>query len=383
MTRKKLANILMIVVTALCSIALLLSGYGGLCDPRQWGFFPAVMVLLLPVSFIVTMLWTIVMACLRKWKLVAPLGVTLLLALTRTCGIFPVTLFNNAPQNSDSTFTVMTYNVAAFNHFFTTDSCSVMRTILDINADIVLMQEMPHCDLDFKYDTVRGLKPYHQELDRKYPYRSYTHCDEVAILSKYPFTIDTIVAAKKGYDTLNYLQDLKHYPALAYDVVVKGHNVRLINTHLQSYGLSNADKSITGTDTSDDFDVMQGSTVETMSMTEKLSRAFSLRADDAQALRNAIDKGPETVIVCGDFNDVPGSYSYRTVAGNDMDDAWTECGMGYAHTYSKHRFYFKIDHILYRGNIKAVDAQIYGDIPETYTSSDHYPQTAKFEFVKK
>lgn len=383
MERRRLTvwSVLTVAITILVVVGLLLSAYGGLLDPRSCGYVPSVMVLLLPLVGSVAVVWTCAVAMMRRWWQAVALGITLLLSLPSLNSVCPAHLGSDLNEN-DSTFTVMTFNVAGFPHIFTEDTCSTMQTILDIDADIVVMQEMTHSDIDFRYDTVRGLKPYREELDRRFPYRSYTHKDEVAIMSRFPFTVDTIVPAKKGFDTINYLQDLDHYPALAFDVMINGHKVRIISAHLQSYGLSNADKAITGTNTDGDFDVMQGSRLYGMSMGDKLNRAFALRADDAVTLRGAIDRGPETVIMCGDLNDVPGSYSYRTLAGDDMKDAWTECGLGYAYTYNAHRFYFKIDHIMYRGNLRAVDARVYSDVPQTYTSSDHYPHTATFKFVK-
>ena len=79
------------------------------------------------------------------------------------------------------------------------------------------------------------------------------------------------------------------------------------------------------------------------------------------------------MIVCGDFNDTPGSYSYRTVRGDDMRDAYLDCAFGPAITYHDNRFYFKIDHVLYRGNLRAVDIER-GRID----ASDHYPLLATF-----
>lgn len=359
--------------------ALLIGAYGGIISPN---WIIGIVVLLFPVLLFCACMWGIVLGLFKQWRLAGTVAAALLIALPQILTVFPLHPFKTNDEPHDSMFSVMTYNVAAFSHLFTADSSQVMRTILDIDADFVLMQEMPHAVIPFDYDTIKGLKPYYNELCKKFPYRTHPYKDEVAILSKYPFTVDTIVAVKRGFDTLNYMQDLEHYPALAFDVEVNGYKLRLISTHLQSYGLSSNDKRITGTNTDNDHDVMQGSRVDGMTMPQKLARAFGMRALEAQALRQAIDAGPESVILCGDFNDVQGSYSYRTLMGNDMRDSWAECGMGYTHTYSQHRFYFKIDHILYRGNLKAIDSQVYTNVPYTLTSSDHYPQVTTFQFIK-
>ncbi len=381
MTARKAVDIALWTVTALSVVALVLAALGGYCDPASWGFVPGVMALLLPFIVVIASAWLVAVAVMRRWRHTVAVALGLLVCMPVACTQCPVRLSHPVNNGSDR-FTVMTYNVAAFPHLYRQDSSTVMRNILDINADVVLMQDMSHWDREFHYDTIRGLKPYYDELNRKYPYRSYTYQDEVGILSRYPFTMDTIVEAKRGFETLNYLRDLEHRPAMAYDIVVNGRRVRLISAHLQSYGLSSKDKSITGTNVDNAYDVMPGSELEGMSLPAKLNRAFALRAADARALRAAIDRSPGTVILGADFNDVAGSYAYRTVMGEDMTDSWAQAGRGYAWTYAMHRFYFKIDHIFYRGDVRAVDSRVYSDLPLTYTGSDHYPQVTTFEFIK-
>ena len=41
--------------------------------------------------------------------------------------------------------------------------------------------------------------------------------------------------------------------------------------------------------------------------------------EQADTIAKYIQQSPYPVIVCGDFNDVPGSYAYRTVKGNLQD----------------------------------------------------------------
>ena len=104
-----------------------------------------------------------------------------------------------------------------------------------------------------------------------------------------------------------------------------------------------------------------------------LYSACRKRAEQAKQLRQFVDSAGTNVIVCGDFNDTPDSFSYRTAKGNDLADAYTECAFGPTITYHANRFYFKIDHILYKGCFKAVDVER-GKI----NSSDHYPLLATF-----
>ena len=65
----------------------------------------------------------------------------------------------------------------------------------------------------------------------------------------------------------------------------------------------------------------------------------------------AIDESPANLIVCGDMNDVPTSHVYRVIRGDDLHDAWCDVGRGYAYTYNRHRLKYRIDHVLYRGDV--------------------------------
>lgn len=381
MSKKRVTNIAVAVLLAVVAIVSMLSTYGGLLDPRLWGYIPGVAVILFPLVAVMSLVLLVALVFTRFRKVaVASLFALVALMAHRVVETVPLNL---GSESTASTVKVMTYNVAAFPRVYPGDTSTVMRTILDINPDIVLMQEMMHASRPFHYDEVPAIKLYLDELDAKFPYRSYPYRDDVAILSKYPFTIDTIVPAQRGYDALNMFKDLDHYSTLAFDVVVKGEKLRLISTHLHSYGLSNAEKHLTGASATGDPDVQPGSIAAGMSLGDKLNRAFSLRAREAEQLRRAIDDGPPTVILCGDFNDVVGSYAYNTLRGSDMRDAWVDAGCGYAPTYYKHRMRFKIDHMMYRGGVRPLDARVHSDVKITHTSSDHYPMVVTFEIGTK
>lgn len=82
------------------------------------------------------------------------------------------------------------------------------------------------------------------------------------------------------------------------------------------------------------------------------------------------------MIVAGDFNDIPGCYALRELCRDDFRNAFTEAGCGPIVTYHANRFYFHIDHIVYRGNMEAV-AYRRGDCE----ASDHYPVIATFRWT--
>jgi len=109
-----------------------------------------------------------------------------------------------------------------------------------------------------------------------------------------------------------------------------------------------------------------------------MRRSFALRGDNAAAVRESIDRSPANVIVCGDMNDVTTSHVYRVIKGDDLRDVWTDVGSGYGYTFNSFGLLFPIDHVLYRGAVRLIEAQVvHGGC------SDHYPVVATFELKLK
>lgn len=362
---------------------LLLSGWGGCFSPARCGAIPSLMVLAFPALALLALIYIAVLAIARWWKHVVACAAALLLVMPQLHAVLPVNVTSVTPAPNATTIKVATYNVGGLHLLSKCDSSSVIRRMLDINADVVLVQELPHTDNVLDFDNEMAVLQYSKELKEKYPYHSHVQCDDVGIFSKFPFVTDTIVAPQRGFDTLNYYKDMEHYNVFAFDIVVNGHPLRLISAHLRSWGLSVADKSLAGSSELAERDVLKGSAVYEMPLMKKLERAFALRAGEAETLRKAIDGYKGDLIVCGDFNDVAGSYAYRTVKGDDLTDVWVERGMGYGNTYCMHHMYFKIDHILYRGNLRPLDVTINKSRIGDITDTDHYPVITVFEIINQ
>ena len=160
-------------------------------------------------------------------------------------------------------------------------------------------------------------------------------------------------------------------------MAMPGDTVRVYSCHLESIGLTQTDKhlyrqltKLQNMSSTSDLDEVRGTLVT------KLARAYRCRSLQARLLRDLIEATDRPVILCGDFNDTPGSFAYRTIMGDDMRDAYAECALGPTITYHCNRFYFRIDHILYRGNFDAVKIE-----RGTLSASDHYPLVATFKWA--
>lgn len=146
------------------------------------------------------------------------------------------------------------------------------------------------------------------------------------------------------------------------DIQFKGKIVRIINTHLESPRLARQEYN------------PLAQVEESKSVAGKIKRAYSLRSEQAEAIRNCIDTSKYPVIICGDFNDVPNSYSYFKIKGN-LQDAFLQKGSGLGKTFQFISPTLRIDFILAdkRFNIQQFSR------PD-YPYSDHYPQVADLTF---
>ena len=136
-----------------------------------------------------------------------------------------------APDNSQPGFTLMTYNVY---HMLDhegkgTSQNRTLSLLLKQNADLVCLQESPELA-----SPNRGLKISEAQIDSIhaiYPYRIPTSLN-MNFLSKYPAELlfDTVYSESSAF--------------AAYRVQIEGHEVTIINQHMESIGLTQTDKEL-------------------------------------------------------------------------------------------------------------------------------------------
>lgn len=106
-----------------------------------------------------------------------------------------------------------------------------------------------------------------------------------------------------------------------------------------------------------------------MNVFVRLKTAFKNRAEQAMAISTHISNCPYPVLLCGDFNDTPMSYSYSEILRNNLQDAFVESGKGLGRTYIGAFPSFRIDYILHSKSIKSKGFSTM----TSNTLSDHYP----------
>ena len=343
-----------------CGLCTLLAGYGGYINPDKFALaqlanmtFPGWIVLtliLLAVNLFIRkkLAWlsvAVLVACIGPILTISPLNFT-----SRSL----------SPDDDSRTFTLLTYNVYNFRDHQGVNPEWGNRTlsyILSTDADIVCLQESSNLN-------GVGKKAQRDSINTRYPYRLYSNRSGEVLLSKYHATeIDT---PQPDWGSGSFC---------AYNVEVEGHEVTVVNCHLQSIGLTDDDKELYRELTDKELRNPSRSELSKVKngIVTKLLAAFRIRAQQARYIKEFLATRKGNVILVGDFNDVPGSYAYRTIKSDGLKDAYSECAFGPTVTYNDNRFYFRIDQMLYRGDLEAVRIKR-GDL----RSSDHYPLLATF-----
>lgn len=362
---KKLWHIVLACVNLALAAAVLLSAYGGTVSPES-GVIPALAAMVFPLLLPVLLL-ALVASFFVSWKGVVFNSVVLLCCSGPILDICPLNFDSSERVDAapaGTCFSVMTYNVFGLNNVEGGASGNAdtpnptLDYIIKSGYDIVAYQEA----YDFNARHYMGVPQRQLEaLRAAYPYMAYSENSEIGILSKYPVKKISVNIA-----------DTESFFIGRYEVDVHGTKVTVINLHLQSIGLNDDDKRLYRRLTSGHTENMD--TVR-HTLLHKLKNAFHARARQAIKVRHLVDEISGPVIVCGDFNDIPGSYAQRAIQGHDLKDAYRDAGLGPAVTYHANRFYFRIDQVLYRG-ISPLKAVVGGN-----PTSDHYPVCVMFSTV--
>lgn len=254
---------------------------------------------------------------------------------------------------------VATFNVDFFSHQWIAQSTHhIAKYMADNNVDILCFQEFSNGHNSFTLDSIRqAFRHWHYCIVPKI--KGNNKLLQLAIFSRYPIN--------NCY--------LKTFPNTANcstwcDINIKGTKIRLFNIHLQTTWAS---RNLREIKRSNIFDAVQYTTEYVYN---EMGQCFKMRALQAQYIRKRIDESPYPVIVCGDFNSLPSSYSYYTIMGKDLKDSFITCGKGYGYTYRYMKHLLRIDYIMASPALNEIEY----NSPREDLFSDHNPVITTFSF---
>ncbi len=248
----------------------------------------------------------------------------------------------SSEEPADSTLSIISFNIG---HMTTDEQRSELLSFLNIaDADIVCLQEAG------KFFNTRQ-----EWLDSAgYDIRQSSG---VAFLSRLPFLGDTIHIA---YPT-------RSNHSLACWIGCGGDSLLIINNHLESNKLSPEEKN----EYTNAIIEPHRQTIKNSShvLLGKLSEAAAYRGPQTDSICAFIDRNARhSIILCGDLNDTPISYTYQRLARR-LTSAYRQTGSGPGFTYTQRSFPVRIDHLFVSEDWTCTSCRI----DRTVSSSDHYP----------
>ena len=298
-----------------------------------------------PILFYNILLLIVLIVLKAKWKIIIS-GVAILIAIpgfTRS--------FSFGPKNDETgNIKILSYNVG--NYWDITDNQrerkdvknDVIEIIKSQNPDIVCLQESS--GWNEKLATA-----FAEQIDC--PYYGYNKGSNNVIFSKYPLEIDEFT---DNADINNV--------GLVRKVNVDDLGQFYIEcVHLQSFMITKEEIEYLH----DAGNYVENSETMGKSLLNKLKEGFIKRTSDTKTIvENLPDDAP--IVVCGDFNDTPLSYTYHQMRKAGFTDAFLKVDSGIGRTYCGRLPMLRIDYFWCSDNI----------VPMTFDRvtrklSDHYP----------
>lgn len=296
---------------------------------------------------------------------------TILLGFNHVRHFYQITLWSG-PQSENSTkIKVMSYNVRLFDLYNWVENKDTRNKIFEVlkreDAQIYCFQEFyyseehPFNTRDTMAEFMKA-KNYHEGYTHYIP--NGKHHFGLATFSAYPIIKKEMLSFENDPNNCVIISDIK----------IKDDTIRVFNAHLASIRFQKADYDYVG-------DAKTGKLWYPMQPKEqqiytRLKNAFINRSSQIEKLAEKVNESPYPVIVCGDFNDTPVSYTYRTIT-RYLYDAFVESGNGVGQTYIGKFPSFRIDYILHSEQLHSYSFQT---LPEEL--SDHHPITSMIEILE-
>lgn len=269
-------------------------------------------------------------------------------------------IFNKTEfSESKNKLKILSFNVRAFNAYKWYSDSRTSRSIINLirseNPDIICLQEyLTNPRSDNKTDNILNLfskTPYYF-IHNSLPNRINSG-NGIATFSRFPII-------NKGSMSFRNTSN----EAIFTDVLFSGDTIRIYNNHLQSVRFHERNYAFLDTLrlNYDEEDIR-----EIVDISMKLKTAYLKRAEQVDTISLHIQNSPYPVIVCGDFNDTPISYTYHKMS-KGLRDAFISSGRGSGNTYHGIFPSYRIDYILHSKDFYSL---LFEKVKVEL--SDHYP----------
>ena len=342
-------------------LLMILSGYADHLNPTEYPMLSCIG-MAFPIFLIGNLLFVFFWMTFKWKKLWIPIVGYAIVYVPLTT-YMPLHTTQEVPEG---TIKLISYNVCQYggNYKYEFGFETVYKYLKEQDADIVCLQEDVDSWRRFVFQWYEKIYPYNDTtIFSKRP----TSMNGVGIHSKFPI----LKKERIPYESAGN-------GSVAYFLKIEDDTVIVINNHLEGTHLSTEDRSkytqiIKGKMEKDT------ARIETYHLLEKLGKNAAKRAPEAEAVHEYIEAHRQyPLIVCGDFNDNPISYSRRTIA-QGLTDCFKETGRGIGLSYNQKGFFVRIDHLFCSEHFEPYNCEI----DDEMDASDHYPMICRLKMIHK
>ncbi len=377
----KLLNLIAFPATVVLGLLLMVSGFVPSISPATNSWLP-LLGLAFPVLFLLMLFTFVYWLMQRKWRSLFALSCLLL-------NLGPMSLYvqwNDAKDKQQDleiqeasldkeinvgtqTLKVVSYNAQLFGLYQDESSVDIvnteympamdsfLRVLKSQNADVVCLQEV--------YAKAGGLKSLARFLkaEAQLDYsQTYTLNNQrpygMIVLSRYRIKRWQPISFGPNTGNMAMWVDIEIADE---DALRKKARIRIYNLHLQSFRFAKKDYAVMQKQTKQQQLDIEGS----KGIITRLRLGYQHRAEQVNAVKENMIACDFPKVICGDFNDIPVSYTYRQLCAG-MKDAFCEAGRGLETTYKGSMPSFRIDYILFDNPMRAIRYNSFSEVP-----SDH------------
>ena len=334
-------------------VAMLATGYSDRINPVAHPLVANVG-LLFPVFLALNIAFLVLWLTFKKaWAAIPVAGLVV--------GFGPVRVYTPLNLRADAPVgcvKVMSYNVFSLSTWTDTSQPSeILRYIAGQDPDILCMQESvasgPKAEL---MDSV---------LRATMPYGDNGQNGTLAIYSRYPIV---------GKERIDYHTEGSNMSMAYFVETAPGDTTIVINNYFEVTGISLEQRTQFKAMLRGDLE-KDSAEVETRQLWGSLAQSAAVRAPQADAVARYVEShAGRSIILMGDFNDSPLSYTHHRLS-DELSDCYVAAGNGPGISYHYNAFYVRIDNIMCSDHWMPYECRV----DNSTKASDHYPIVCKLK----
>lgn len=340
----KFAYLLSVLFTFALAAVTSLAAFASNVNPKA-NMFITLLGLALPVLLIANMVVFIYWVLRRKWWLLLPV-LAFVANYSYISAIIQIPLFKDELKHESNTLKVMTLNARNFINDSQDDSADDIKAYIENeHIHVVCLQE-------YRENVSGRLERISRFFEELFPYQAIS--GSIATFSRYPISQKDHISFRASNNCAQWT-DIE---------LPEGKQVRIVNVHMQTTGVNRAlhqaakmEKSGIAIDKGEKARMVEN----------RMEYEFYRRAEQADIIADILKKSPVPIVLCGDFNDPPSSYTYKKLKGK-LKDGFKSAGSGYMYTYRGAKGLMRIDYIMHDECLEGIS--YYSDKRDW---SDHNP----------